>query len=311
MLLKDPIYGYVKISDFIYPFFIRPEFQRLRKIKQLGFAYLVFENATHCRFEHSVGVMHVTMKMMDELLKQDSSLFTEREYNLISLAALFHDIGHSAFSHIFDSFLEIYFRINGQKEIQKGFFSNKTHEKRSIYLLRKINQELNILSEDEILFIQHLIEGVPQEGKPNYFYQILSTKKIDSDRLDYISRDIYYTSNEYVDFLPIIEGIQVIDGDIYYSSFNRRRIENFVRTREDMYKNIYENKRVVQKSEVFLNYMLEYSDSILNYGEMLCDSVLMEILRKKKSSPKSLKSLKYHYEPPRIKKISSDIPLYF
>ena len=113
-----------------------PEFQRLRNIKQLGMVYHIFPGASHNRFEHSLGVYHLA-KLYMKILNKYRVNFDKKEYALISIAALVHDLGHGPYSHLFDEWQNI----------------NK-HEYRSIEILKHMNTKYNIgISEENIKFI--------------------------------------------------------------------------------------------------------------------------------------------------------------
>lgn len=310
MLIYDHIYGYIKIDDFLYSFLTAPEFQRLGKIKQLGFADFIFPNAKHTRLEHSIGVLHVTMKMMDELLSSDRSLFTEREYKLICLAALYHDIGHSAFSHLFDSFLETFSENNEDDQIPL-FFRHKKHEDRSVYLLKKVNRRLMLITEEEEEFIKHVILGVPQQGRKKYLYQILSTNTLDSDRIDYLTRDGYYTRFHHFKFLGIIRGIRVIDEQIHYCSDKKHQIEKFIKIRRDMYQKVYLNQTLFNLNTNVVEKMHQLGKMVFKYNEKTNDEHILSFL-KIQSSPLtsnddiSRSNIYIEYKPDNIKDIDID-----
>src|SRR3989344_291322 len=117
-IIKDAIYGFIHVNQLCKVFLDTPEFERLRRIKQLGLAHFVYPSATHTRFEHCLGVMHLAGKVADKL----SEYVTEREKELLQLAGLLHDVGHVAFSHLVDYTIE---------EEQVGT-NQKTHEERSV-----------------------------------------------------------------------------------------------------------------------------------------------------------------------------------
>jgi HD superfamily phosphohydrolase len=156
------------------------EFQRLRHIKQLGLAYYVYPSAVHTRFEHSLGVMHLAGKVVD-ILRQYVQI-TDREKEIVQLAGLLHDVGHVALSHLTDYFLE-----------EKGI--GNCHEDRSVWIMRKINKRLGLLSRTEEDMIDKMIHGKYADEKKPYLFEIVSnsTCGVDVDRLDYLQRDLYHT----------------------------------------------------------------------------------------------------------------------
>jgi HD superfamily phosphohydrolase len=101
--IKCPVYGFIKVPLDLIPFIDHPLFQRLQRIKQLGSCIKVFPSVGHSRMEHSLGVMHLAGIVVDQL--REFVEITERQKKLVQLGALYHDIGHIAFSHMFDEFL--------------------------------------------------------------------------------------------------------------------------------------------------------------------------------------------------------------
>jgi HD superfamily phosphohydrolase len=109
--IRDPVYGFITFNEWEKEIIDHFVFQRLRRIKQLALTDMVYPGATHTRFEHSLGVMHLATKMYDAIIRDDSNkqLLTEklnyqesglkRDRQLVRLAALLHDVGHAPFSH--------------------------------------------------------------------------------------------------------------------------------------------------------------------------------------------------------------------
>lgn len=107
--IRDPIHGFIDINEWEKTIINQPEFQRLRRIKQLSLSDMVYPATNHTRFEHSLGVMHVATQMFDNIVKNEMDFLKnklnytesglERERILIRLAGLLHDIGHPPFSH--------------------------------------------------------------------------------------------------------------------------------------------------------------------------------------------------------------------
>jgi HD superfamily phosphohydrolase len=193
-----PIYGEIQISEMANIIINTPEFQRLKHIKQNGLLYLKFPTMTHSRFEHSIGVYHLTGILLDKLKADNENLhFASTEFNdyiyldnfiidLIKIAGLCHDLGHGPFSHHFDNL------VSGSKH------NNKKHENRSIKILEQIIKKNSILTEklnkSNIDFIKNII--VPINGNKSFVYQVIYNKinGIDIDKMDYMIRDAYYLS---------------------------------------------------------------------------------------------------------------------
>ena len=105
MEIYDIIHGNIIISPLAKKIIDTEEFQRLRNIKQLGCCNFVFPSATHTRFEHSIGVYHLSCKYID-ILNRKKVYYNETERKCITLAALIHDLGHGPYSHLFDELFE-------------------------------------------------------------------------------------------------------------------------------------------------------------------------------------------------------------
>jgi HD superfamily phosphohydrolase len=168
--IKDPVHGYIEVQAEMGQFLDSPPLQRLRHIRQLGFAYLVYPGANHSRFEHSLGTMHLAT-IMSRNLDLDKG-----ETRLVTLGALLHDCGHGPFSHATEPFMQE--------------FTGREHEEIG-YLLE--TEPLATLLNDASLEPGDLL-GVMEGGHP------LSTiihGDLDVDRMDYLLRDAHYTGVPY------------------------------------------------------------------------------------------------------------------
>src|SRR3990167_4585437 len=167
-LIKDCIYRLINVPEVCLKFIDTFEFQRLRHIKQLGFVHYVYPSAVHTRFEHSLGVMHLSGVMVDILdstsgissdLRQSVEI-TPREKDMVQVAGLLHDVGHVGGSHFIDYILA----ENGMEE----------HEERSIKILKRINDRVKVFSLEEIDTIAHMIRGEVQVGHKPFLFEIVS-----------------------------------------------------------------------------------------------------------------------------------------
>ena len=212
--IRDPVHGYVKLDDFAQALIGTPQMQRLRWIKQLGLANLVYPGANHTRFEHSLGAYHLAMVLADQLD------LNEEEKLLVGAAALLHDVGHGPLSHATESALSPYLR--------------REHES-VIDLLRK-SELREILGVHGLLpqEIQSTINGEDRLG------QIVSSE-IDADRMDYLIRDSHYTGVAYgvIDHLRLIKMMKVHLGDLVVESGGIQAATSFLISRLLMHPAVY------------------------------------------------------------------------
>lgn len=224
-MIKDPIHGFVHIYKIEKDVIDTLPLQRLRRIKQLVFVDLVYPGASHTRFEHSIGVMHLA-GMVCKALPVDIS---NEETQMIRLSALFHDLGHGPFSHTFEDLL-----------IRK---LNKTHEDLTPWIikgteLKEIIEGYGFSAED----IAELSIGKLRKGK-TFFNQILSSA-IDVDKMDFLVRDTHHTGAEYgkVDIHRLIYTMNVIDNNLLIDSSALPTLEAFLIARLESFKAIYFHK---------------------------------------------------------------------
>lgn len=190
--LRDPIHGLITfegdIDEIAWNLLNTPDFQRLRRIKQLGFSELVFPGATHTRFAHSIGVYHNAKKLMQVIEPSENTNSASERAKCVLLAALLHDVGHGPFSHAFENAREAIAQDRGIHSIEKHeIFSGKiiTHRKDQ-------NGIADILSNiDENLPEQ--ISNLLRLDDPTDIYHSIVSSSFDADRLDYLVRDRYMT----------------------------------------------------------------------------------------------------------------------
>jgi len=180
-VLKDPVHSYIHIHyEVIWNCLDSKEFQRLRRIRQLGGDFQVYPTAEHSRFSHSLGVYEIVRRMVTEVKTLCAEL-TEYEKVCVMLAGLLHDVGHGPFSHAFEH------------------VTNHSHEEYTAKIILG-NTELNSilravsrkLPEDIVSIIQHTHEN-------DILNQIVSGQ-LDADRMDYLLRDSYFTATSYGQF---------------------------------------------------------------------------------------------------------------
>ncbi|AXI24744.1 HD domain-containing protein [Methanofervidicoccus sp. A16] len=204
-IIRDPIYYDIHIRDSEISIIDTPEFQRLRNIKQTGLTYMVYPSATHTRFEHSIGAMHIAGEVSKGLEGVDC--------NLIRIAALLHDIGHPPFSHS----LEI-----------RGY----NHE----YYTRKIVKKMEI----ENYSPKEVIDVLQYKGPEGS----LIGGDIDIDRIDYLLRDSYHTGVAYgsIDYNRLIRCIVLFEDNKPKLGILEKGVvagESLLIARYQMYSSVY------------------------------------------------------------------------
>lgn len=210
-LIRDSVHGNLYLDEFEIQLVDTAPLQRLRRIKQLGFTYLVYPGANHSRFEHSIGTLHIASKIADNVGLDNN------EKRMVRLAALLHDLGHAPFSHVSEGVLD------------------SSHE---FLTSRVINESeiLNILSKN--FEAQDIIDIT--NGKGN-LGQIISGE-LDADRMDYLIRDSHYTGVAYgmIDTGRLIHSVKLED-NLIIESKGVQAAESALIARYLMYPSVYQH----------------------------------------------------------------------
>lgn len=279
-MIKDVIHRFINVSNLCKAFIDTPEFNRLRKIKQLGLVYLVYPSAVQTRFEHSIGVMHLAGKVADHF----ADSITQREKELLMLAGLLHDVGHVALSHLLDYFLE-------ENKIDEQF---SKHENRSCFLVKKMNTELGLLNEREVEMVCKMIKGdIIGEEKP-FLFEIINNKRygVDVDRLDYLQRDLYHLSMPCFQPDYILECLKIKDGRLAILEKARPEIEMLYEARKRLLTLVCRHKTVIKFENVFrdaLN-MLNINGEWFKENWLNFDDYSLDVMMREKC-PELLKSI--------------------
>src|SRR5579885_3024651 len=242
--IVDPIHGFINVYGHEAAVIDSPIFQRLRRIRQLAGAHLVYPGAQHSRFEHSLGTMHVAGEA-SVILDEKGYLDSDRVENL-RLAALLHDIGHGPFSHLFEEVLQ-------KKKI--------SHE--------KIGE--NIISKTEIGdlvsrggFDKNFISKLAFGNSRFQFMNEIISGGLSSDMMDYLLRDGYFTGAEHakIDFKRIINSLDVHQRKLSLDKSALRSFESMMISRYQMFRAVYFHK-TVRAAEVMLLEAMLLADSEL------------------------------------------------
>lgn len=180
-VLRDPIHGYIHIrSPLIWQLLDTPEFQRLRRIRQLGGVFQVYHTAEHSRFSHSLGVYEIVRRMTEEVPDIAREL-NQREKLQVMCAALLHDIGHGPFSHSFER------------------LSACSHEQMTINLILQDTEIHRILAAADSRLPAETA-AIIQGTHPKTLLCDMISGQLDADRMDYLLRDAYETGTSYGTF---------------------------------------------------------------------------------------------------------------
>ena len=241
-IINDPVYGFISIpSDLIYKLVEHPYFQRLRMIKQLGLTNYVYPGATHTRFQHALGSLHL-MSLAIQTIQAKSHEITQEEAKAVSAAILLHDIGHGPFSHA----------------LEYSIIENITHEDISEIYMEYLNKQFNGK-------LDMAIEIYKGDYKKKFLHQLVSGQ-LDVDRLDYLRRDSFFSGvvEGSVSFDRIIKMLNVADGDLVIEAKGIYSIEKFLIARRFMYWQVYMHKTVFAGEQLLVN--------ILKRAKVLADS---------------------------------------
>jgi uncharacterized protein len=267
--ITDPVHRYISFSEVEKEVIDTGVFQRLRRIRQLAGAHLVYPSAQHSRFEHSLGTMHVAGHAGETLVAK-GYLDDEDKVQKLRLAALLHDIGHGPFSHLFEEVLELRHGTShedvGKRVISKSEISD---------ILKKHGYNPSDIcklsfGESKIKFLNEIIAG-----------------GLSADLMDYLSRDGLFTGVEYgkIDHHRLISSFEVVsNGHLAIDRSALYSFESMLISRYEMFKAVYFHKTVRSAEVMLLNSMaladehLNLTDTSMNNYLNLTDEVILERL---------------------------------
>lgn len=223
-VFRDPVHNYIPVEDeIIYDLINSKEFQRLRRIKQLGSSSFTFHGAEHSRFSHCLGVYYLARRVTNIFDKKYSDIWNSNESLLTMTAALLHDIGHGAYSHTFERL----FDTNHETITQQIILSPET----------EINTILRRVSPD----FPDKVASVINHTYSNKQVEQLISSQIDVDRMDYLLRDSYFTGASYGEFdlTRVLRVIRPIENGIAFSRDGMHAVEDYIISRYQMYMQVY------------------------------------------------------------------------
>jgi len=230
-IINDPVYGFISIeSDLVFDLIQHPAFQRLRHIRQLGLAELVYPGAIHTRFQHALGAMHLMRRVL-ETFRGKGIEISERELEAAQIAILLHDIGHGPFSHT----------------LEETLLPQVKHESISYQLIRKLDTDF-----DGALGMA--MKMFRNSYNRKFFHQLVSSQ-LDIDRLDYLRRDCFFTGvmEGSIGVDRIISMLTVHDDQVVVEEKGIYSIEHFLNARRLMYWQVYLHKTAVSAERLLVN----------------------------------------------------------
>jgi len=230
-IINDPVYGFITINDpLIFEIIAHPYFQRLRRIHQMALAYLVYPGAVHTRLHHALGAYHLMCNALTEL-KSKGVEITEEEEVAAKAAILLHDVGHGPFSHALEGSL-----IKGAH-----------HETLSLLMMQAMNEDFDGK-------LTMAISIFTNQYPKRFLHQLISGQ-IDVDRMDYLTRDSFFTgvSEGIIGYHRILKMLTVHEGELMVEEKGIFSIEKFLVARRQMYWQVYLHKTVLSAEIMLVN----------------------------------------------------------
>ena len=252
-VVNDPVYGFVSVPrGLLCELINHPAFQRLSRIRQLGMSALVYPGATHTRWAHSLGAYHLMREAFRSLKEKGVFVFDVEEEGA-EIAILLHDIGHGPFSHV----------------LEHTLIEHLSHEEITRALMRRLNLELGGA-------LGMAIQIYSDEYPKRFLHQLICSQ-LDTDRLDYLCRDSFYTgvregnigAARLIKMLSVADDRLVVEGKGLYS------VENYLMARRLMYWQVYLHKTAVAAEEM-LRAALERAKELTRGGVRLFASPQLE-----------------------------------
>lgn len=234
-VFKDPVHSYIYVQEkLIWDLINSAEFQRLRRIRQLGTTYLTFHGAEHSRFSHSLGVYEITRRIISQFERNNYPDWPKEERIVALCAALLHDIGHAPFSH----------------SIEEIFETN--HEQWTVNILLGDTEINRILSAYSSALPQQVAQVIQKTYSQSIVVSLISSQ-LDADRMDYLLRDAYFTGTDYgnFDLERILRVLRPHQGTIVVKESGMHAVEHYLMSRYQMYWQIYFHP-VTRSSEIIL-----------------------------------------------------------
>lgn len=251
-IINDPVFGFINIpSEFLYDLIQHPYFQRLHRIKQLGLSSFVYPGAQHTRMQHSLGAMHLMGEAITQLRQQGHEI-TPPEAEAVRACILLHDIGHGPFSHA----------------LENSLVSGISHEEISLLLMQRLNETFEGK-------LDIAIDIFTRKYSKKFLHQLVSGQ-LDMDRLDYLSRDSFFSgvSEGIIGAARIIKMLNLNNDELVVDIKGIYSIEKFLVARRLMYWQVYLHKTSVAAEKMLVNILKRAKELALNGVELFASPAL-------------------------------------
>ncbi len=248
-VFKDPVHHSIYVQDLtVWKLINTPEFQRLRRIRQLGTSYLTFHGAEHSRFSHSLGVYEITRKVISQFERNGYSDWPQEEKLLSLCASLLHDVGHGPFSH----------------SIEQIFGTD--HEEWTCEVVLGDTGINRVLREIDDRFPDKVAAVIRKKYEKPIVVSLVSSQ-LDADRMDYLLRDAYFTGVNYgtFDLDRILRVLRPFQGKIVVKDSGMHAVEDYLMSRYQMYWQVYFHP-VTRSSEILLRQIFRRASELLASG---------------------------------------------
>jgi HD superfamily phosphohydrolase len=229
-IINDPVFGFIRLDNqLILDIIAHPYYQRLRRIHQMAFAHLVYPGAVHTRLHHSLGAYHLMTNALMELKNKGVDITAEEETGA-RIAILLHDVGHGPFSH----------------SLEQVLIKNTHHEEISLLIMQVLNNKFNGA-------LQMAIDIFTDKYPKKFLHQLVSGQ-LDVDRMDYLTRDSFFTgvSEGVISYDRILKMLAVANNELTVEEKGIYSIEKFLVSRRLMYWQVYLHKTVLSAEKMLV-----------------------------------------------------------